>query len=127
MVRSSIPTVEDATTHGPTRIDAQFAGYPGIEWDQERYRGDAYPAYSWAAAVAFVDVDLDTGVVAVRRIVAVDEAGRVVNPMLASGQVEGGTLQAVGYATIEEMQVAEGRYRNDRLATYLIPRRSMPR
>ena len=112
---------EDVAVHGPTRIDVRFEGYPGIEWDQERYRGDAYPAYSWAAAVAWVDVDLDTGQVAVPRVVAVDEAGRVVNPMLAAGQVEGGTLQAVGYATIEEMQVVDGRYRNDRLATYLIP------
>jgi CO/xanthine dehydrogenase Mo-binding subunit len=111
----------DVAANGPTRIDVRFEGYPGIEWDQEHYRGDAYPAYSWAAAVAFVDVDLDTGQVAVRRVVAVDEAGRVVNPMLAAGQVEGGTLQAVGYATIEEMQVVDGRYRNDRLATYLIP------
>jgi CO/xanthine dehydrogenase Mo-binding subunit len=111
----------DAAAHGPTRIDVRFDGYPGIEWDQELYRGDAYPAYSWAAAVAFVDVDLDTGQVAVRRVVAVDEIGRVVNPVLASGQVEGGTLQAVGYATIEEMQVVDGRYRNDRLATYLVP------
>ena len=43
------------------------------------------------------------------------------NRVLAEGQVEGGTLQAVGYATLEEMQVVDGRYRNDRLATYLIP------
>lgn len=107
--------------HGPTRVDVRFDGFPGIEWDGTHYRGDAYPAYSWAAAVAFVDVDLDTGQVAVRRVVAVDEAGRVVNPVLASGQVEGGTLQAVGYATLEEMQMQDGRFRNDRLATYLIP------
>jgi len=112
---------DDLATHGPIRVDVRFDGFPGIEWDQERYRGDAYPAYSWAAAVAFVDVDLDTGQVAVRRVVAVDEAGRVVNPLLAAGQVEGGTLQAVGYATIEEMQLVDGRFRNDRLATYLIP------
>ena len=112
---------DDAAGHGAARIDVRFEGYPGIEWDQEHYRGDAYPAYSWAAAVAFVDVDLDTGQVAVRRVVAVDEAGRIVNSVLAAGQVEGGTLQAVGYATIEEMGVVDGRYRNDRLATYLIP------
>jgi len=111
----------DALTHGPTRIAVRFDGFPGIEWDQERHRGDAYPAYGWAAAVAFVDVDLDTGQVAVRRVVAVDEAGRIVNPLLAAGQVEGGTLQAVGYATIEEIRVADGRFLNDRLATYLIP------
>jgi CO/xanthine dehydrogenase Mo-binding subunit len=111
----------DLAAHGPTRVDVRFAGYPGIAWDQEHYRGDAYPAYGWAAVIAFVAVDLDTGQVAVRRMVAVDEAGRLVNPMLAAGQVEGGTLQAVGYATTEEMRMTDGRYRNDRLATYLIP------
>ncbi len=123
--RTGLPFAEcwrdDAAAHGATRIDVRFEGYPGIEWDQDRYRGDAYPAFGWAAAVAFVDVDLDTGQVAVRRVVAVDDAGRVVNPLLAAGQVEGGTLQAVGYATIEEMQMVDGRFRNDRLATYLIP------
>ena len=66
-------------------------------------------------------MDLDTGEVAVRSVVAADDVGRVVNPVLAAGQVEGGTLQAVGYATIEEMKVEDGRYVNDRLATYLIP------
>ncbi len=50
------------------------------------------------------------------------DVGRIVNPVLAEGQVEGGTLQAVGYATIEEMKLAAtARYLNDRLATYLIP------
>jgi nicotinate dehydrogenase medium molybdopterin subunit len=71
--------------------------------------------------VAAVDVDLDTGAIRVRSVVQATDAGRIVNPMLAEGQVEGGTLQAVGYATLEEMQVDDGRYRNDRLATYLIP------
>jgi CO/xanthine dehydrogenase Mo-binding subunit len=71
--------------------------------------------------VAAVDVDLDTGGVRVRSVVQAADAGRIVNAVLAEGQVEGGTLQAVGYATIEEMGVEQGRYRNDRLSTYLIP------
>jgi CO/xanthine dehydrogenase Mo-binding subunit len=66
-------------------------------------------------------VDLDTGQVHVRRVVSADDVGRVIHPILAEGQVEGGTLQAVGYATIEEMKVEQGRYLNDRLSTYLIP------
>jgi CO/xanthine dehydrogenase Mo-binding subunit len=53
--------------------------------------------------------------------VAVDDIGRVIHPVLAEGQVEGGTLQAVGYATIEEIKLRDGRYLNDRLATYIIP------
>ena len=57
----------------------------------------------------------------VRDVVAADDVGRVIHPVLAEGQVEGGTLQAVGYATIEEIKLRDGRYLNDRLATYIIP------
>ena len=112
---------DDARAHGATRIDERFEPYPGAGFDDATYTGDAYPAYGWAAAVAEVEVDLDTGEVAVRSVVAVDDAGRVIHPILAEGQVEGGTLQAVGYATIEEIQLRDGRYLNDRLQTYLIP------
>ena len=113
--------VEWAAAHGPVRIDQRFEPYPGEGFDDATYRGDAYPAFGWAAAVAEVDVDLDTGEVAVRHVVAADDVGRVIHPVLAEGQVEGGTLQAVGYATLEEMKLVDGRYLNDRLATYLIP------
>jgi CO/xanthine dehydrogenase Mo-binding subunit len=111
----------DAASNGPTRIDEQFEPYPGVRFDDETYRGDAYPAFGWAACVASVDVDLDSGEVTVRDVVAADDIGRVIHPVLAEGQVEGGTLQAIGYATIEEIKLHEGRYLNDRLATYIIP------
>jgi CO/xanthine dehydrogenase Mo-binding subunit len=106
---------------GPIRIDEQFVPYPGEPFDDATYRGDAYPAFGWAACVAKVDVDLDTAEVAVREAVAADDIGTVIHRVLAEGQVEGGTLQAIGYATIEEMKLIDGRYLNDRLATYLIP------
>jgi CO/xanthine dehydrogenase Mo-binding subunit len=111
----------DAAAHGATRIDQQFEPAVEVEFDDETHTGDAYPAYGWACAVAKVDVDLDTGEVRVRSVVSADDIGRVIHPLLAEGQVEGGTLQAVGYGTIEEMKLADGRYLNDRLATYIIP------
>ena len=112
---------DDVRSHGPSRAEERFDGFPDVTWDEATHRGDAYPAFSYAAAVAEVEVDLDTGEVAVLSVVAADEAGRIVNPRLAAGQVQGGTLQAVGYATLEEIKVERGRYLNDRLATYLIP------
>jgi CO/xanthine dehydrogenase Mo-binding subunit len=112
---------DDAKANGATRIDQQFEPYPGVEFDDKTYQGDAYPAFGWAAAVVSVEVDLDTAEVIVQDVIAVDDVGKVIHPVLCEGQVEGGTLQAVGYATIEEMQVRDGRYVNDRLATYLIP------
>ena len=110
-----------ARTSGAVRIDQRFEPYPGVGFDDETYRGDAYPAFGWASCVASVEVDLDTGEVHVRDVVAADDIGRVIHPVLAEGQVEGGTLQAVGYATIEEIKLRDGRYLNDRLATYIIP------
>jgi CO/xanthine dehydrogenase Mo-binding subunit len=115
------PFAESYRDAGPMRIDEQFVPYPGEPFDDKTYRGDAYPAFGWAACVVKLDVDLDTGEVAVRDCVAADDMGRVIHPILAEGQVEGGTLQAIGYATIEEMKLVDGRYLNDRMATYLIP------
>ena len=112
---------DDAKAHGATRIEQAFEPYPGVEFDDATYRGDAYPAFGWAAAVATVEVDLDTAEVIVRDVLAVDDVGAVIHRVLCEGQVEGGTLQAVGYATIEEIKLGGGRYLNDRLATYLIP------
>ena len=51
---------------------------------------------------AEVEVDLDTGIVRVLRIVAVHDAGRIINPLLAASQMEGGILQGLGYALFEE-------------------------
>jgi CO/xanthine dehydrogenase Mo-binding subunit len=105
----------------PRRVDEQFTPYPGVAFDDKTFTGDAYPAFGWAAAVARVEVDLDTAEVTIRDFVAADDIGHVIHPVLAEGQVEGGSLQAIGYATIEEMKLVDGRYQNDRLATYLIP------
>ena len=113
-----------ARTPGPTARPASTSSsspIPASTSTTTTYTGDAYPAFGWACAVARVDVDLDTGEVRVRSVVSADDVGRVIHPVLAEGQVEGGTLQAVGYATIEEMKLDRGRYLNDRLSTYLIP------
>ena len=63
---------DDARSHGTTRIDQPFEPYPGAGFDDATYTGDAYPAFGWAAAVAEVEVDLDTCEVAVLSVVAVD-------------------------------------------------------
>ena len=49
------------------------------------------------------------------------EVGRAIHPTLCKGQIEGGTLQAIGWALMEEVKLKDGRYLNDRLATYIIP------
>jgi aerobic carbon-monoxide dehydrogenase large subunit len=62
----------------------------------------AGPAFSSGAYVAVVEVARDTGEVTVNRIAAVDDCGRVINPLLAEGQVVGATVQAIGECLYEE-------------------------
>ncbi|MEA2691362.1 MAG: hypothetical protein QOJ16_749, partial [Acidobacteriota bacterium] len=73
------------------------------------------------ADVVEVEVDPDTLAVQPRRVTAVVEVGKAIHPVLCTGQIEGGTLQALGFALLEEIKVKDGRYLNDRLATYIIP------
>jgi CO/xanthine dehydrogenase Mo-binding subunit len=57
------------------------------------------------AQFAEVEVDVETGVVKVLRIVAVHDAGRIVNPTLAESQLEGGIIQGLGFALFEERRL----------------------
>jgi carbon-monoxide dehydrogenase large subunit len=62
----------------------------------------AGPVFSAGAYVAAVEIDRQSGELTVRRIAAVDDAGRIVNPLLAEGQVVGGIVQGVGECLFEE-------------------------
>ena len=105
----------------PLRVAKSYIQPDSIHWDETTYRGDAYPVYAWAATIADVDVDMTTGEVRVTDLVTAVDLGKAIHPVMAEGQIEGGSLQAVGWATIEEIKMKDGGYQNDRLATYLIP------
>jgi CO/xanthine dehydrogenase Mo-binding subunit len=90
-------------------------------FDDGTYQGVAYPTYAWGADVVELSVDPDTLETRLDKATAVCEVGRVLHPTLCRGQIEGGTLQALGWALMEEIKVEDGRYLNDRMATYIIP------
>ncbi len=112
---------EYVAQHVQLRVYARYASPPGIEWDDDSYSGDAYPVYSWGADVAEIDVDMDTFEVTCTKITTAQDIGRAIHPVLAAGQIEGGTLQAVGYGLLEELVWDKGRIVNDRLTNYIIP------
>ncbi len=78
-------------------------------------------AYGYAAEAAEVAVDTETGQVRVTRFVCADDVGRAINPQGVIGQMQGGAVQALGYALMEDFQMADGQVLTDRLSTYLIP------
>ncbi len=82
----------------------------------------AQPTFPFGAHVAVVEVDTETGSVQLRRMVAVDDAGRIINPMVAEGQVHGGVVAGIAQALYEELTYdTEGNPQNANLVTYGIP------
>ncbi len=107
--------------HGPLKTYSQYQLPPEIQWDEANYKGDAYSAYAWAVYVAEVTVDSLTCEARVDDFVAVQEVGKVVNPVLAAGQIEGGVAQGIGYALYENVVWQEGRMLNNQMTNYIMP------
>jgi CO/xanthine dehydrogenase Mo-binding subunit len=107
--------------HGAFTVTAEYEKPPGLSWDEERYRGDAYGSYGWGCNVVEVQVDPVTFEVTPLHVTAVAEIGRAVHPTMVRGQIEGGTAQGIGFALIEEVVMREGRMANATLTNYIIP------
>jgi CO/xanthine dehydrogenase Mo-binding subunit len=108
-------------TRGPLRTRSQYEPPPGLFWDDTTYSGDAYGAYAWAVYVAEVAVDTVTFETRVTDFVAEQEVGRVIHPLLAAGQIEGGVAQAIGFALYENVVWQQGRMTNGQMTNYIMP------
>ncbi len=107
--------------NGALKSFSQYQQPEGVEWDDEHYRGDAYGAFAWAVYVAEVSVDTVTYEARVEDFVAVQEVGRVIHPVLAAGQIEGGVAQGIGWSLYENVVWREGRMLNGQMTNYIIP------
>jgi CO/xanthine dehydrogenase Mo-binding subunit len=107
--------------HGEFKSLARYEAPPGIFWDDEKYRGEAYATYAWAVYVAEVTVDLMTFSATVDDFVALQEVGKVLHPVLARGQITGGVAQGIGYALYEKVVWQNGRMQNGQMTNYIMP------
>jgi CO/xanthine dehydrogenase Mo-binding subunit len=108
-------------TRGPLRSRSEYQAPPGLFWNDATYSGDAYGTYAWAVYVAEVAVDTATYEARVTDFVAVQEVGKVINPLLAAGQIEGGVAQAIGMALYENVVWRDGRMANGQMTNYIMP------
>jgi CO/xanthine dehydrogenase Mo-binding subunit len=107
--------------HGGLCSMSRYQAPPNIYWDDQKYRGEAYAAYAWAIYVAEVTVDTITCAATVDDFVAFQEVGRVLNPTLATGQIEGGVAQGIGYALYEKVVWDRGLMKNNQMTNYIMP------
>jgi len=92
-----------------------------VDRDAKTGLGNAYMVYAYATHIAEVEVDMATGEVSVEEFVAVHDSGKIVNRQLATGQVEGGIAQGLGYALMEEIPQKDGKLLTSGFTTYRIP------
>jgi CO/xanthine dehydrogenase Mo-binding subunit len=106
------------------RINLASEGWdisPPTSWDSDTGHGDAYVVYAFATNIAEVSVNTLTGEIQVDRLYAAHDMGKAVNPAGVEGQIEGGSIQGLGYALMEEVIMQEGVIQNPKFATYIIP------
>lgn len=102
------------------RYKEQYADVEGSELENVRFVRLGEPSFSCHGVE--IALDESTGRIEVLRYVAVQDIGRVLNPVAAIGQVEGGVVQGIGYSIMENLEIdADGRVRNDNFHDYRLP------
>ena len=113
----TIAALARAAYHQTHRFKNDIA--PGLN---ETAHYDPPGTFSNACHVAIVDVDVETGRVRIEKFLAVEDAGRIINPLIADGQIHGGIAQGIGNALLEEIVYdGQGNIATATLADYLPP------
>jgi CO/xanthine dehydrogenase Mo-binding subunit len=105
----------------PAIVEYKYLAPPTEHFDPETGHSMPNFSYSYVAEAVEIEVDTETGQLRVLRVVCADDVGQAINPELVIGQIEGGVVQAQGYAISEDFKTKDGRVLTDQFSTYLIP------
>jgi CO/xanthine dehydrogenase Mo-binding subunit len=102
-------------------VTVEYQPPDDVYWNDETYQGEAYAAYSWSCNVAEVQVDPVDYAARLTNFTSTVECGRVINPALAEGQIQGGIAQGIGFALYEHVVVENGAMKNNQYTNYIVP------
>lgn len=105
----------------PAKATYQYRPPKTTPFDPMTGKAEPNFAYGYVAEAVEVEVDIETGLIRVVRVVCADDVGKAVSPQQVQGQIEGAVIQALGYAVMEHLISRDGRILNPYLSTYLIP------
>jgi CO/xanthine dehydrogenase Mo-binding subunit len=114
-----VASLADVCGAGPVEQHVRFR-HPETFPTDENGQGAPHAGFAVSAHRAVVDVDPDLGLVRVVQVDTAQDVGRILNPVAARGQVEGGILQGVGLAVLEGLVLDEGRILNNSFTDYLL-------
>jgi CO/xanthine dehydrogenase Mo-binding subunit len=105
----------------PVFITHQYLALPTTPPDPLTGHCDPMVSYAYTASTAEVEVDIETGQVRILKVICANDIGKAINPQQVEGQLEGGLVQAAGYAVLENFVEKDGHVLTPSFSTYLIP------
>ncbi|MEV2266334.1 xanthine dehydrogenase family protein molybdopterin-binding subunit [Nonomuraea africana] len=106
---------------GPIEETREYRHRPTYPMDPVTGQADSHTQLALCVHRAVVDVDVELGLVKVVELAAVQDVGKMLNPLALEGQIHGGSAQGLGLALMEEIQVRDGQVLNPSFTDYLIP------
>ncbi|NTW02140.1 MAG: xanthine dehydrogenase family protein molybdopterin-binding subunit [Oscillochloris sp.] len=105
----------------PARASVQYRAPATTPLDPITTAGRPNFAYGYAAQAVEVEVNIRTGQVRILTVISAHDVGKAINRQQVEGQIEGGVVQALGYALFEHFQMREGRVLTPNFSSYLLP------
>jgi len=116
-----LPFQDVAQKYSHIVVEKQYRHPPFIKFDDIKWKGDAYPVFSYAASVAEVEIDPITFEIRVTRYYTTHEIGKAINYDQAVAQIQGGSLQGIGWALYEKIELQNGQFDVSGFSDYIIP------
>ena len=92
-----------------------------IPFNADTFKGDAYPTYSWAVNIIEVEIDTFTGYMTIPGVWGSFDVGTPIDENIVTGQMEGGLVQSIGWAIMENCSPWNGRIGNKLMCDYIVP------
>jgi CO/xanthine dehydrogenase Mo-binding subunit len=105
----------------PAVATYHYIAPPTESLDPVTGQGKGAFVFAYLAQAVELEVDTETGQITVTRIVSAHDVGKAINPVVVEGQIGGGAIQALGWSTMENFVMDQGRVLTPDFSTYLIP------
>jgi CO/xanthine dehydrogenase Mo-binding subunit len=112
---------EEMHVRGESPGSYGFYASPKRFFDPETGLGVNYSVYTFAATVAEVEVDLETGQAEVLKVWPAMDVGKAIDPLMVEGQIQGAVSQGIGFALMENLQLRDGVVLNPGFKDYVVP------
>ncbi len=102
-------------------VETHYEHPDGYPWDQSTFQGYAYLGYGWGVCAVEVEVDPCTGEVTTKGVWSSHDCGHLIDEMIVHGQVNGGILQGIGWASTEVLKNVGGHFKQTSMSDYIVP------